>query len=307
MDACQILRAIRPAASYVERVNRALDHVRAHLAEPLRLADVARVAGLSPFHFHRVFRAMLGVTLADFVKQRRLAHALGLMAQVPRPSLTAIAGACGFASSSDFSRSFRQRFGAPPSAFDLARWRARHAAELAALVGAAAPRARAPGAANPDRFTVRVRALPARTVAYVRVRDPYRGGGVVGAAARLVRWAERHGLADGPWLGYQWDNPHDVALADCHYDVAVEATGFTPRGDIGRYRFPPMVVAELALRGDIALELRALGWLYGTWLPRSGYVPDDQPCFEAWVGRPFAHGTEQFALALQLPIRRPRR
>jgi AraC family transcriptional regulator len=65
-----------------------------------------------------------------------------------------------------------------------------------------------------------------------------------------------------------------------------------------------MIVAQVEVRGGIDLELRALQWLYGTWLPRSGYVPDDQPGFEAWIGRPFAHGTEYFELYAQLPIKR---
>ena len=78
-----------------------------------------------------------------------------------------------------------------------------------------------------------------------------------------------------------------------------------PKGEIGRFRFPPMVVAEVEICGGIDLELRALQWLYGTWLPRSGYVPDDHPGFEAWIGRPFAHGTEYFEIHVQLPIRRP--
>jgi len=63
-----------------------------------------------------------------------------------------------------------------------------------------------------------------------------------------------------------------------------------------------MIVAQVEVRGGIDLELRALQWLYGTWLPRSGYVPGDQPGFEAWIGRPFAHGTEHFEFYAQLPI-----
>jgi DNA gyrase inhibitor GyrI len=68
-----------------------------------------------------------------------------------------------------------------------------------------------------------------------------------------------------------------------------------------------MVVAQVEVRGGIDLELRALQWLFGVWLPRSGYVPDDHPCFEAFIGRPptsFAQGTEHFELHAQLPVRR---
>jgi AraC family transcriptional regulator len=65
-----------------------------------------------------------------------------------------------------------------------------------------------------------------------------------------------------------------------------------------------MMVAQVEIRGGIELELRALQWLYGTWLPRSGYVADDLPSFEAWIGRPFAHGMEHFEIHAQLPVRR---
>jgi AraC family transcriptional regulator len=127
---------------------------------------------------------------------------------------------------------------------------------------------------------------------------------VLGAAERLVAWAERQNLAKGQWLGYQWDNPEITPLEDCRYYVAVEAERFAPRREIGRFQFPPMVVAEVEMFGGLDLELRLLQWLYGAWLPRSGYVPDDQPVFEAWIGRPFAHGSELFELKIQLPVRR---
>jgi len=163
---------------------------------------------------------------------------------------------------------------------------------------------RLPAAQNPDGFTVKIRDLPARTVAYIRVRNPYRGDAVAKATQRLITWAERHALADGQWLGYQWDNPEITSLEDCQYYVAVEAERFVPKGEIGRFRFPAMTVAQIEIRGGIDLELRALQWVYGAWLPRSRYVPDDQPGFEAWIGRPFAHGTEHFELYAQLPIKR---
>ncbi len=289
-----------------ERVNLAIDHVVSHLGDPLRLADVARAARLSPFHFHRVFQGLMGETLAEFVKRLRLERALVMMAHA-RSSLTTIALTCGFSSSSDFSRCFKGRYGTAPSAFDVTGWREAHGAELQAIVREPAGRYRLdrlPAAHNPDGFRVRIRDLPARTVAYIRVLDPYRGNAVANAAQRLLTWAERHSLADGQWLGYQWDNPEITSLRRCQYHVAVVAERFVPRGEIGRFRFSPMTVAQVEIRGGIDLELRALQWLYGTWLPRSGYVPDDQPNFEAWIGRPFAHGTEHFEIYAQLPIRR---
>ncbi len=259
---------------------------------------------LSPFHFHRVFQALVGSTPSDFAKRLRLEKAT-LMSRTRAPSLTMIALSCGFSSSSDFSRCFKRRFGVAPSSFDIPAWRRARSGELEEIVEQAARPAhvdRLPPRHNPDSFRVNIRDLPCRTVAYIRVDKPYEGHGVIKAVRNLVTWAERNGLADGQWLGYQWDNPEITSLEDCRYYVAVEAERFTPRGEVGRYQFPPMTVAQLAIRGGIDLELRALQWLYGSWLPRSGYVPDDHPCFEAWIGRPFAHGAEYFELFVQLPI-----
>ena len=290
--------------TYVERVNLAIDRVVGRLHEPIRLRDLSRAAKLSPFHFHRVFQSLVGETPADFVKRLRLEKALSLMALAKPPSLTRIAMTCGFSSSSDFTRSFRQRFGVPPSAFDIKTWRRTHAAALEDGVKTSPFVAKLPARANPDSFQVRIRELPARTVAYIRVSRPYQGDRVIRAVERLIAWAERRGLADGQWLGYQWENPEITALEDCGYYIAVEAEHFEARGEVGRYRFPPMVVAQVEIRGGIDLELRALQWFYGSWLPRSMYVPDDQPSFEAFIGRPFAQGTKYFELYAQVPVRR---
>jgi AraC family transcriptional regulator len=119
---------------YVERVNRAIDHVVSNLAHPLTLQEVSKAAGFSPFHFHRVFKSFLGETLNQFVKRLRLERALFLMSHAPRRSLTDVALDCGFSSSSDFSRSFKQHYGLPPSVFHIETFRNRMREEFERLL-----------------------------------------------------------------------------------------------------------------------------------------------------------------------------
>lgn len=290
---------------YVDRINRAIDHVTRHLAEPLALEDVARVACFSPFHFHRIFRALVGETLHAFVKRVRLERALHLMSHEGGAKLTDIALRCGFSSSSDFSRSFRAHFGVPPRVFDLERFRNTRRDQMRATVSPGDPDrlARLPAGDNPDGFTVRLRDVPSRRVAYERVFRPYEGDGVVAAINRMLAWARERGLAGGQWLGYQWEDPEIVALEQCRYDVGLELpAGVEVDGDVSVVSFPAMKLAEIDIAGPIELEMRAIDWLYKTWLPRSGYVPDHQPGFEAWNGEPFAHGTEHFEVRVQLPV-----
>ncbi len=296
---------------YIERTNAAIDFIVSNLDEELTLEKVARVACFSPYHFHRIFRSMLGETLQQFVKRQRLERALYLMSHARGRSLTQISLECGFASSSDFSRSFKSRYGSAPSVFDVEEYRdsKRQEFEDAMARHENGPvLKRLPPGENPDGFEVKIKQLPPRTVAYIRVLNPYQSTAVVEACNRLVQWAEQRELADGVWLGYMWEDPEIVALEDCRYDVAVvvdeDQFDFRPEGEIGRFQFPPMQVADVSIAGDIQLEQRCIDWLWGTWLPRSGFIPDDQPAFECWNGRPFAHGYEHFELSCQLPVKR---
>jgi AraC family transcriptional regulator len=287
-------------------VNRAVDYITANLDQPLRLEDVARAACFSPFHFHRIFRGLFGETLAAFVKRVRLERAVYLLSHREGARLTDVALACGFASSSDFSRSFRSHYGVAPSAFDVEGFRRSRREVMQESLTAPNERhrlARLPIGENPDRFVVRLRKLPTRRVAYIRVHRPYEGDHVAQAATRLLAWAEPRRLADGQWLGYQWDDPEIVALDQCRYDIGLEVPDATlADGEVSITSFAATLIAEIDIVGAVDLELRALDWLYLTWLPSSGYAPAHQPGFEAFNGRPFAHGMEHFELRVQLPI-----
>lgn len=291
---------------YVRRVNRAVDYITQNLADPLRLEDVARAACFSPCHFHRIFRAAMGETLASFVKRVRLERAVYLLSHRKAANLTQIALACGFSSSSDFSRSFRSEYGVSPRQFDLETFRrSRRAAMQEALLppDQRCRLDRVPAGSNPDAFSVKVRSLPARRVAYIRVHRPYEGDGVRGAVTRLLAWAETRGLADGQWLGYQWDDPEIVPLDKCRYDVGLEVPDTIADDEhVSVTTFAACMAAEIDIKGGVDVELRALDWFFLVWLPMSGYAPADQPMFEAWNGRPFAHGLEYFELRAQLPI-----
>ena len=104
---------------YVARINRVIDHIDAHLGAELALAELADVACFSRFHFHRIFSAMVGETITDYVKRIRLQNAASRLVNNPRDSVTDIAMACGFSSPSVFARAFRERFGVSASS-----WRA---------------------------------------------------------------------------------------------------------------------------------------------------------------------------------------
>jgi AraC-like DNA-binding protein len=95
------------------RTRRVVDYVETHLADDLRLEQLAGVAGLSKFHFARAFRDALGMSPHAFVVHRRLARALALVRR--QHAVSDVARWCGFADHAHLTRAFKSRFGATPS------------------------------------------------------------------------------------------------------------------------------------------------------------------------------------------------
>ncbi|HKJ62192.1 MAG TPA: AraC family transcriptional regulator [Hyphomicrobiales bacterium] len=91
-------------------------YVEAYLDTPLRISDLAGIAGLSEFHFARMFKTSTGESPHRFVQRRRVEKAKQLMSETDS-ELSEIALACGFATQSHFSACFRKRTGLTPSAY----------------------------------------------------------------------------------------------------------------------------------------------------------------------------------------------
>lgn len=97
-------------------LRRVHDYVDRHLDRTISLAELARLTGLSVFHFARSFKQSQGITPHRYVMQRRIQHAQRMLATTDLP-LCEIACAAGFADQSHLARHFRQQIGVPPGYF----------------------------------------------------------------------------------------------------------------------------------------------------------------------------------------------
>ena len=105
-----------PAPPLPHAVARALAFLDEHHRRRPPLAAIARAAGLSPIHFHRVFVAAMGVTPHAWAERRRLDTAREMLAVAEMP-VAEVASRCGYADPFHFSRAFRRANGLSPSAW----------------------------------------------------------------------------------------------------------------------------------------------------------------------------------------------
>jgi AraC family transcriptional regulator len=117
---CTGMRA--PSRRDEQRITRALRRIETEADAPLSLADLACTAAMSPYHFLRTFRAVVGVTPHQFILHTRL-HRAAVRLRRSADSISAIAYTAGFGDLSTFNRRFRQLMGSSPSAYRAARLR----------------------------------------------------------------------------------------------------------------------------------------------------------------------------------------
>lgn len=96
--------------NHFEQISGALQYIDSHLAEPVTLAMLAEQCHFSPFYFHRLFTAVVGKSLAAYIRDRKILHACRLLAETDR-SMLDIALDSGFQSAQAFSRAFRDSQG----------------------------------------------------------------------------------------------------------------------------------------------------------------------------------------------------
>jgi len=281
---------------YVSRINKVFDHIESHLDEDMTLDELARVACFSKFHFSRVFAAMTGETLFQFISRIRLEKAAALLVGDMNKSITDIAFQVGFSDISIFSRNFKQYFGISAAEYrknklsNISQNESNHGQRNDRII----PYYCSVTHQMKWRTTMKlnksidVTTLPNMTVAYVRYVGPYKGDGALFEKLfnKLFGWAGPKGLLANPDLKtiiMYHDAPEITDEAKLRTSVCVTVPEDTKvDGEIGKMNIEGGLYA--VGRFKVKTDEFQLAWdtMCGQWLPESGYLPDDKPCFEMY-------------------------
>ena len=296
-----------PKDRYCQRIDRVIDHLRRNLDRPVKLAELARVACLSEFHFHRIFTAVAGETLNNFRNRLRLEKAARLL-RYSGQSLTDIALDCGFSSSATFSRAFRSGYDTSPSQF-----RKSGQIKKSKICKELFPKDEygLPMGADEKKaaFPVRLIDIPERQVAYIRVTNAFELARVLAALKRVVEWARsQHIFSQGILFGMTVDDPHVTPKHLYRYEVCLASSRpFECMAGMSKLKMPAMRYAATKVSGDIHKIATAWDYLYRDWLIHSDYEPEHAPALEVFLDKESAMDWSHFELELCLPVRKPAR
>lgn len=185
------------------RVELARLYIATHFKENIRLSSIARQAGLSKHHFHRLFSRSFGYTPQVYLEKTRLEYAAHFIVVHDHLPMTEVSFECGFSSPAVFSRAFKKYYSTSPSAY-----RRKYALSD-------------PVEKPQGRASVSIQYLASKTVHVqkVKLQDPWLSDALSGMAN-----------AASCAIGFFLDVPSHVPLEDCRYYAGAECTGRSGKG-----------------------------------------------------------------------------
>lgn len=328
---------------YKARINAVMDYIQCNLHKSLTLTELAKVANFSPFHFHRLFSSFLGETLNSFIQRLRIEKSAGMLISNPLKSITEIAFDCGFSSSAAFARLFKEMYKMSASQWRSGGykqfskigqtdgkickmisnlWKEQNSSTGYFIINKSqhggADRIELIDSKNNARRTqmsfnvkseVKIVTMPAFSVAYIRHIGPYKGNSKLFETLwnKINTWAGPRGLLQQPdlkCLTTYHDDPEITDEQKLRLSVCISVPEDTKvDGEIGKMKIPAgkYAVGHFELNED---EFQyAWDFMYGEWMSKSGYQPDDRMCFEMCLNDPSMHPEKKYVVEIHVPVK----
>ncbi len=274
---------------YEDRLIRVVDYIHDNLDGDLSLDTLADVAAMSRFHWHRVFHAMTGETLAQTTRRIRLYRASVLLVTGTEP-IPKVASRCGYANTASFTRAFSESFGLSPGAY-----RKR---------GIPAPPVRINARGDFEMYDVEIRNEPARRLAIVHHRGDYLEVGAAFEKAAATIAARPDLCPPGKMIGVYLDDPDAVPADELRSMAGCEVPdGPAIAPPLEEYSLAGGRHAVLNHVGPYTGLHKAYAYLFGDWLPKSGEEPGDTPPFELYVNTPHDTRPDDLVTLISVPLK----
>ena len=305
---------------YNARIHRAQDYIEKHLEQPLVLEDVARAAHFSPFHFHRIYRAMTGETVYQFILRIRLERAASNLCQRPMEPVTNIALDLGFGSPATFARAFKACFGLSASEYRRQYLRKNRKAQGKDSKERPGDFPYSPIVDSDNNLrrmnmntvkprSIEVKELAAKQLAYVRHVGPYAGDEALFCRLfdTVSNWAGARSLLNRPeteYVAIYHDDPEVTAPENLRISVGITVpAGTAASGEVSLLEIPAGRYVCAVFEIDASEFGPAWQYVCGEYLPQSGWQPGDGPCYEISLNNCNDHPQHKHIVEIRMSVK----
>lgn len=261
---------------YVKRILKVLIYIEDHIDDEITIKELAKVSCLSTFHFHRIFRMVIGENVYKYVRRLRLEKAASKL-RYSEHSITDIAMNTQYDTPSAFTRAFKQAIGYSPRNYRTL-YKEVHAmnkkiSELPKIL--------------PDK----IEKIEDFNILFIRKLGKYSESG-------CQAWKDIHAFIDGNHLdktkiryfGIAHDDPNITSENKLRYDACILATNnIQPKNNVSRQILKGGKYAVFIHNGSYDGIGLTFDRIFFKWLPDSKENFDEtRPCFSEYFNMEFA-------------------
>lgn len=263
--------------------------IRSNLDQELSVEVLAKQMHLSPFHFHRIFKSLVGEPVHEYVTRTRLEVA-AMRLKFTEDKVQDIAFAVGYQNPETFSRAFARVYNCTPRTFrkeqkQIIEHRLQNIIRQRLVEQV---------------VTTKIQRLDPIHVAFLSHKGAYQ---TVGASWEILV----HGIApdeSGRMIGIPYSDPNMVEPHQVRYDACVEVKAeFSPPAPIQRKELPGGLYVESIHKGPFENIDDTYHLLYGLWLPNSQYELRNEPSLEIYLTDSRVTPPAEAMTAIYLPIK----
>ena len=257
---------------YQNRINIVWQFIQHNLDKRLSLEELSEVACISPFHFHRVFRAYTGESLSQYCRRLRLERAASQL-QSKAMDITDIAYGCGYETPAAFSKAFKQQFSVTPTEYrqDWQTFLSRYRYE--------------PNIVEEFSMDYKIENRDEQRVLYVRRHGDYMQSAPIAWQA-MDEYAEKANLYNEKtqMIGVCHDSPEITDKDKIRYDACIPAdVSVNADGEFGIQTIRGGDYAVFMHEGPYETLIDTYDQIANEWLANQERELDDAPVFEIYL------------------------
>ncbi|HHT7082050.1 AraC family transcriptional regulator [Bacillus cereus] len=284
---------------YLQCIYKVQNYIELHINDSLSIEELADIAGFSKYHFHRIFKGIVDEPLSRYVNRLKLERATNLLTYRSDMTITDIAYHFGFTDSAVFSRTFKNYYGVSPSQYR--NYNSKNCKDVR--------RTSQYNECKKVRGNVEIVTVDDINVAYIRHTGTYEELTIAfpKMIEKLFHYAAKqnyHVFEDTKVLTiyhdhHEFTEDYQLRTSLC---ITIPDESAVETSDIGIMVIPSgkYAVSHFEIQQD---EYKgAWNFLYGEWLPNSGYKPRDAYPFEMYKNDPRQHPENKHIVDIYVPI-----
>lgn len=270
---------------YHKSINKVLEYINRNIHANPSLEELSQIANISSFHFHRIFKTIVGENLGEYIQRLRLEHVASMLRTSNLP-LSELADKSGYNNTQALSKAFKKYFGMPPSVYKTMQgdWMKYEAVDLAP----------------------RICTIKAKKLLYIRIIDEY---GDTESYTKAWRQLYTYGIVnnvigeDTESIGISFDDPSITEASKCRFYACISIDkDFNPAGKFGCKAVQGGLYAIFTHRGAYSGLHNLYKNIWFEWLPQSNYRTRKDVFFEKYINNPSLVTEDEILTEIYIPI-----